>query len=380
MTNLNYRLAFITDHARLAALCHQLAAASVFALDLETIGWWNPARERIALVQIAYRPADQQSGGQMRVAVIDALTGLELSALLRPVLESSSVVKVMHNAAFDATRLARHYQITAAPIYDTLLAARRGGESHRSLKAQVARHLNLPLDKAAQTSDWSVRPLATRQLDYAARDAAATLLLYEHQRGRGLRGDYQLRLPQTHEQVGLPLGDVPSIGDVSLRHVPDVDDSLQHASSRDALARDVMARDTSPDGARPAADDSSVITTPVSKQGSSSSPSSQSPPAPDSSASPQLPAASLALLGIITELASRYSPQQLAVSVGAEQRVGLAGWIVDRMLGTETDIDESSAQMMIAELYQAGLISITPARRLVATDEGRAVWLQHKNI
>lgn len=373
MTNLNYRLTFITDHARLAALCHQLAAASVFALDLETIGWWNPAHERIALVQLAYRSADQQSGGQMRVAVIDALTRLDLSALLRPVLESSSVVKVMHNAAFDATRLARHYQIAAAPIYDTLLAARRGGESHRSLKAQVARHLNLPLDKAAQTSDWSVRPLAARQLDYAARDAAATLLLYEHQRERGLRGDYQLRSPQTHEQVTLPLGGV------ALGGFHDANDSPAHAPSCNA-----PPRDTSPDAAHSAGDASSVITTPISKQGSSpaSSPSlpSQSPPAPDSSASAQLSAASLALLGIITELASRYNPQQLAVSVGAEQRVGLAGWIVDRMLGTETDIDESTAQMMIAELYQARLITITPTRRLEATDEGRALWQRHKSI
>src|SRR6185369_9039823 len=43
----------------------------------------------------------------------------------------------------------------------------------------------------------------------------------------------------------------------------------------------------------------------------------------------KLDAATLSLLGIVTELSGRYSPEQLAVSVGSE-RIGLAGWIVDR--------------------------------------------------
>ena len=54
-------------------------------------------------------------------------------------------------------------------------------------------HLGVQLDKSEQRGDWSRRPLGEEQLRYAALDATCTLLLYEHQVKRGLRGDYQLR-------------------------------------------------------------------------------------------------------------------------------------------------------------------------------------------
>lgn len=73
----------------------------------------------------------------------------------------------------------------------------------------------------------------------------------------------------------------------------------------------------------------------------------------------------LALLGIITELPSRYHPEQLAASVGGE-RVGLAGWIIDQVVGREADIDESVAREEIAGLCCMGLLRVTPTRRLVA--------------
>ena len=91
-----------------------------------------------------------------------------------------------------------------------------------------------------------------------------------------------------------------------------------------------------------------------------------------------LSVASLALLGIITELPSRYSPEQLAVSLG-DERVGLAGWIVDRMLGTETDVDEAGAKIIIADLHQRKLITITPTRRMEATLTGGKLWQRHKH-
>jgi hypothetical protein len=90
-----------------------------------------------------------------------------------------------------------------------------------------------------------------------------------------------------------------------------------------------------------------------------------------------LNAPALALLGIVCELSGRYSPEQLAASVGAE-RVGLAGWIVDRALGTETDIDEGTARDEIARLKDDGLIAINLTRRLEATSRGVKVWQRHK--
>jgi hypothetical protein len=312
--NLDYRVTYINDQPRLLALSEGLGSVTALALDIETVNWWSRQSERVALVQLAYR-----EGRELRVAIVDALARLDLTPLRRP-LELGTAMKVIHNAAFDAVRLARHYKISAAPIHDTMLAARRGGERRYSLKAQAEKYLNLRLDKGARQSDWGLRPLHPKQLSYAALDAVAALLLYENQVSRGLKGDYRLRAAVADEQADLPLS----------------------ASSPRA--------------------------------GQVEKPAHLSPPVP---AWGDLSAASLALLGIIAELPSRYGPEQLAASVG-EDRVGLAGWVIDRVLGEEADFDESSAKVEIAELCRRGLVRVTPTRRLEANDDGKSVWQKCK--
>jgi hypothetical protein len=90
-----------------------------------------------------------------------------------------------------------------------------------------------------------------------------------------------------------------------------------------------------------------------------------------------LNASTSALLGVVTELTGRYSPERLAVSAGSE-RVGLAGWIIDQVLGREADLDEETAKLGIAELLERGLINLNAARRLEATESGTRLWKQLK--
>ena len=180
MAKPDFTLEFIKGQSRLIKLAEALMQTAAFALDIETIDWWNRHQERIALIQIAFR-----YNGQPKVAVIDALANFNLDSLRAP-LEQASALKIIHNAGFDATRLSKHYNFNVAPIHDTMLAARRSGERKYSLQAQSAIHLNLALDKSARNSDWSRRPLDNRQLSYAALDSYATLLLYENQTARNL--------------------------------------------------------------------------------------------------------------------------------------------------------------------------------------------------
>ena len=76
---------------------------------------------------------------------------------------------------------------------------------------------------------------------------------------------------------------------------------------------------------------------------------------------------------------TRYGPDQLAVSVG-EDRVGLAGWIVDRTLGKDADFDEGTARLVIADLLERKLVKMTDTRRLEATPEGNDQWQKLKTI
>src|SRR5262249_49814958 len=135
---------YIADQNTLEAAVEKINTAAALALDIETTNWWDRDAERVALVQLAFR---DDAGG--RAVIIDTLAGLDLAAL-RTSLELSLQIKAIHNASFDAVKLARHFNIHISPIHDTMLAARRGGEKKCSLKAQVAAHLGVELDKAEQ--------------------------------------------------------------------------------------------------------------------------------------------------------------------------------------------------------------------------------------
>ena len=313
---LDFTIRLISSQNELAALLARLNSAPALALDIETVNWWNRDAERVALIQLAFREARQ-----LRVAVIDALAGFALEPLRAP-LELSTATKAIHNAAYDAVRLSRHFKIHTSPIHDTMLAARRSGERRYSLRAQAQTHLGVQLDKSAQRDDWALRPLPMKQLRYAALDAACTLLLYENQINRGLGASYHPPDREQLRQSSLPLGDVAARG-ADLSEIPAVAES-------------------------------------------------------EASATVGLNAPALALLGVVSELPGRYSPDRLAVSAGSEDRVGLAGWIIDRLLGADADIDEETAKIELAALCERGLVSINSARRLEATETGERLWRQLK--
>jgi len=313
---LTHTVEFVNDRPTLSAALERINAASVIALDIETINWWDRESERVSLIQLAFRENDE-----IRVVIIDAMAGFDPESLRQP-LELSPRIKAIHNASFDAVKMSRHFRILTSPIHDTMLAARRSGERRCSLQAQVETHLGFHLDKTEQRSDWSRRPLTVEQLNYASLDAVCTLLLYERQIARGLRGDYELRARIEKAQESLPLvSDDPRIN-ASDPSAPE----LIHTASDDL------------GGLAPRA---------------------------------------LALLGVITELGGRYGPEHLVASACAE-RVGLAGWIIDHTLGANADIDEEIAKQEIAALTERGLARLSLSRKLEATTAGAKLWQDHK--
>ncbi len=320
MPKADFTLKIIKNAGEVERLSDVLAALPAFALDIETTEWWNRHSERIALIQIAFRAKDR-----IKVFIIDALADFDPEPLRLP-LEKSAAVKIIHNAGFDATRLQKHYNFSLDPVFDTMLAARRSGELKYSLKAQADNHLGFQLDKSARTSDWSRRPLDNRQLYYAAFDPFVTLLLYENQMERGISSVYCLKPTAVSAQNLLPLDNLPP-------------DNLP-AEGEIFTAADPL-------------------------------------PAENSSAKSNLSETAIALLGIITELPTRYSPDALAASLGAE-RVGLAGWIIDRRLGEDAEPDEETVKIGINSLCEENLVRITETRRLESTVTGERLWQQMK--
>ena len=310
----DYRLEIVNNQKKLDSLTDKLTVSPVIALDIETVDWWDKYKERVALVQIAYRTPEQG----IKVAVVDALAeGINLE-VLRSVFESSGTIKAIHNAAFDAGKLFKHYKFKIAHVFDTMTAARRNGEKKYSLAAQAATHLKMQLDKSSQRSDWSRRPLDLKQIDYAARDAHATLLLYEHQQKRELIGNYRFKYDSSNAVQGV----------------------FELTAHETQIPTTQSALPESPIPAE-AVEEASIERTSLALEEQT-------------------------IFEIIAKFPDRYTPAKLSVSVGLG-RVGLAGWIVDNALGKDADFDEDTAQLVIAELIDLKLIKLNEFQKLETT-------------
>lgn len=318
MAQPEFTIKYIKTTSQTTLLSRHLITLKAFAIDIETSEWWNRHSERIALIQFAYRTP---TSNKIKVIILDPLADIDLT-VLQTALENSSITKIIHNASFDAIRLQKHYNFQTTNIYDTMIAARSNQERKYSLKAQADIHLKLRLNKESQKSDWSRRPLSREQLYYAALDLYATLLLYEDQTKRGLSGAYRLRPPAESKQIRLPL--------------------------KKSADKDFRAEKDSP----------------AIKELQTQKPSPQI----------ELTGEAIALLGIISELPTRYGPDSLIASVESGTRVGLAGWIIDTRLGEDAEPDEETIKGTIRELCERELIRVTDTRRLTATEAGNELW------
>lgn len=100
--------------------------------------------------------------------IIDPLSGIDLSEFL-DVLASKPLV--LHGAEYDLRMMRASFGfIPQNGIFDTMLAGVILGYDQLGLVALAKRFLNIELSKKGQKSDWSHRPLAEEQLEYAAED------------------------------------------------------------------------------------------------------------------------------------------------------------------------------------------------------------------
>jgi ATP-dependent Lhr-like helicase len=159
---------WVDTPANLRTVADELRAEDAVGLDLETTLDFST----LCLVQVATRN---------RTYLIDPFTVGDL-APLEKVLSAPRPQKVIHNARFERRVLAT-VGIPLQGVFDTLEASRRlrgadvlGGHG---LAMVCERELKVSLDKSAQTSDWSRRPLHADQLRYAALDAEILLKLHE---------------------------------------------------------------------------------------------------------------------------------------------------------------------------------------------------------
>ena len=106
----------------------------------------------------------------------------DTAEFLRAMLESEAVLKVGFGLASDRVPLFRKLGVALAGTADVSRLVRRLGFTQDvGLKAAVAIVLGLrfPKSKKVTTSNWAAKQLSPQQLQYAANDAHASLLVYQ---------------------------------------------------------------------------------------------------------------------------------------------------------------------------------------------------------
>lgn len=154
-------MTLISNTQELTRFCGDLAGCDFVAVDTEFMRertYWP----KLCLVQVA---------GPDASAAIDPLaSGMDLTPLFE-VLSAPETVKVFHAARQDLEIFYHLMGRLPAPVFDTQVAAMVCGfgdqVAYETLAAKLAR---VKLDKGSRFTDWGLRPLSARQIDYAVSD------------------------------------------------------------------------------------------------------------------------------------------------------------------------------------------------------------------
>jgi ribonuclease D len=163
-------MTLITGKSQLEAFCAGLKGAEFIAVDTEFMRertYWP----KLCLVQVA---------GPDGAAAIDPLAdGMDLSPLLA-VMAATETVKVFHAARQDLEIFYHLMGRLPTPLFDTQIAAMVCGfgeqVAYDTLAARLAR---VSLDKGSRFTDWSLRPLSPRQIEYALSDVVHLRPIYQ---------------------------------------------------------------------------------------------------------------------------------------------------------------------------------------------------------
>jgi len=161
---------FITDTDSLAAFCADMKSADYVTVDTEFMRestYWP----QLCLVQVA-GPDDH--------AVIDPLAeGIDLAPLF-DLMRDPKITKVFHAARQDLEIFLHLMDSVPTPVFDTQIAAMVCGFGESvGYDHLISKLTKVRLDKGPRFTDWSLRPLSDRQIEYALADVTHLRKAYE---------------------------------------------------------------------------------------------------------------------------------------------------------------------------------------------------------
>ena len=162
-------MAVIADSTSLTKFCDRLIKSSYITVDTEFMRdqtYWP----RLCLVQIA---------DEHEAAAIDTLAkGIDITPLLN-LLTNPRILKIFHAARQDLEIFYRLMGRLPSPIFDTQVAAMVCGFGDSAGYDTLVRKLtDETIDKSSRFTDWALRPLSQRQINYALGDVTHLRQVY----------------------------------------------------------------------------------------------------------------------------------------------------------------------------------------------------------
>ena len=161
----------IQTQEQLNTLCAALSTKPYLAIDTEFLRdkTYFP---KLCLLQLA--------GPGVDAAAIDPLGAALDWTPVKELMANTNVLKVFHAARQDLEIFYHLYKVLPTPIYDTQVAAMVCGFGDQVAYNALVRELTgHELEKNAQFTDWSRRPLAPKQIRYALDDVVYLRDVYE---------------------------------------------------------------------------------------------------------------------------------------------------------------------------------------------------------
>ncbi len=160
---------YIDSSAQLAEFCGKINNAGYCAIDTEFV------REKtyyavLALIQVA---------SEKHMACIDPLTIDNFDPFIA-LIKNRDLLKVFHSPSQDLEILFQRFSCMPQPVFDTQLAAAVLGYDHQIGYADLVNQITgIKLEKKHTRANWSRRPLAGVEINYAMDDVRYLLPVYQ---------------------------------------------------------------------------------------------------------------------------------------------------------------------------------------------------------
>jgi len=176
------------SEVRLVRTEHDAAEALAALMAADTIGFDTESKPTFAKGEVSTGPHLVQLATDTQAWLFQTATPAGNAfalPVLKPVLESESILKVGFGLGDDVRRLKTKFGIELQNVLDLSTALRRRGERNPlGARSAVARFFGQRLQKSKRitTTNWSLPRLNDKQLQYAADDAHAALRIYRRWR------------------------------------------------------------------------------------------------------------------------------------------------------------------------------------------------------